>query len=108
MATGRRRARVLRSRCCDRVLGVTDSRIEKWRRRIDGRISSDVHTMHLHRHTLSEVRGIVESNTDLPDSYFFEYLTDTYATTQAVAVRRQADNTPRVVTLGRPDHRNPR
>lgn len=64
--------------------------------------------MHLHRHTFSEVRGIVESNTDLPDSYFFEYLTDTYATTQAVAVRRQADNTPRVVTLGRPDHRNPR
>ena len=40
------------------------------------------------------------ANKSLPESYFFEYLEDTYATTQAVAVRRQAEARSRVVTLG--------
>jgi hypothetical protein len=79
---------------------VADSRIEKWRRWCDGQIKSEVLTLHLHRYAFREVRAIVEANKSLPESYFFEYLEDTYATTQAVAVRRQAEARSRVVTLG--------
>jgi hypothetical protein len=80
---------------------VVDSRIEKWRRWCNGPISTDVHTMHLHRYALREVGDIIDANDELPPSYFFEYLLDTYAVAQAVAVRRQAETNARVITLGR-------
>jgi hypothetical protein len=80
---------------------MADSRIEKWRRWCAGRIRDDILTMHLHRHVFREVGEITKANSDLPASYFFDYLQDTYATTQAIAIRRQAETGTRVCTLGR-------
>jgi hypothetical protein len=37
----------------------------------------------------------------LPGSLFFDFLRDTYATNQAAAIRRQAERSSRVVSLGR-------
>jgi hypothetical protein len=80
---------------------MTDSRIEKWRRWCEGSIRSDVVTMHAHRDTFQEVHRIAAENGQLPDSYFWDFLRDTYATSQAVAVRRQAETDAQVCTLGR-------
>ena len=55
--------------------------------------------MNLHRATFKEVARIVRG-AELPPSYFFEYMGESYATAQAVAVRRQAETGPRVRTLG--------
>jgi AbiU2 len=56
--------------------------------------------MQLHRHVFREVAAITQAR-DLPVSYFFDYLGETYATSQLIAVRRQADTSSRVCTLGR-------
>ena len=80
---------------------MTDSRIAKWLRWLDDEIKPEVITMNLHRHVWREVRGIVERNGSLPPSYWFEFSSDTYATTQAVAIRRQAEVDSRVISLGR-------
>jgi hypothetical protein len=79
---------------------MADSRIEKWRRWCEDRIYPEVTVMHLYRDTFNEVGRIV-GESDLPPSYFWRYLPETYSTTQAVAVRRQAEVSDRVVTLGR-------
>jgi len=47
----------------------------------------------------STVGKIVTDHGSLPGSHFFTYLGDWYATTQASAVRRQADPSPRVISL---------
>jgi hypothetical protein len=80
---------------------MADSRIEKWHGWIEGQISNEIHAMHLHRATYQRVREIARENGRLPNSYFWEYLQDTYAATQAVAVRRQVETSRRVRSLGR-------
>jgi hypothetical protein len=57
--------------------------------------------MHLHRDTWREVQGIIAVHGDLPDSYWWAFMRDTYVTSQAVAVRRQADRHRDVASLGR-------
>lgn len=58
--------------------------------------------MFLHRYVSREVGKILEDNeAQLPESYWWEFMRDTYATTQAVAVRRQADTHPDVASLGK-------
>jgi AbiU2 len=78
-----------------------DSLVEKWQRWCTGKIQQEVVTMHLHRYAWREVGQIIEKHGALPDSYYWEYMRDTYAVTQAVAVRRQADTDPRADSLGR-------
>jgi hypothetical protein len=78
--------------------------MEKWKRWCDERIANEVLGMNLHRHAWRELGRIVDEHGDLPPSYFWEYLRDTYAVTQSVAVRRQADADPRVISLGRLIH----
>ena len=80
---------------------MADSRIEKWRGWCEGSIRSQVLTMHLHRHAYQEVGAILDANAELPPSYFIEFMQDNYATTQSIAVRRQAESRARVRTLGR-------
>ncbi len=43
----------------------------------------------------------MEANGDLPPSYFVEFLQDSYAITQAVAIRRLSENNKDSVSLGR-------
>ena len=78
-----------------------DLRLAKWNGWIDGTVKSNVLTMHLHRHAWEEVTAILQANPDLPESYWWEFMHDTYATTQAVAVRRQADTHRGVASLGK-------
>jgi hypothetical protein len=80
---------------------VTDRRIAKWTEWIEGPIESDVVTMLLHRATWKRLGEIIVAHGSLPDSYFWEYLRDTYGPTQAVAVRRQADTYRDSANLGK-------
>lgn len=80
---------------------MTDSRIAKWQDWLDNRIRPDLVTVYAHRETFNEVMRIAAENEQLPDSYFWDFLRATYAASQAVAVRRQADVNPRTITLGR-------
>jgi hypothetical protein len=57
--------------------------------------------MHLQRDAWQTVSAMLEQNPQLPESYWWELMLDTYATTQAVAVRRQADLRADVVSLAR-------
>lgn len=67
---------------------MAHQRIEEWRGWIDGQIKDEVLTMHLHRDTWSQTQAIIAANLGLPESYWWESMADTYAVTQAVAVRR--------------------
>lgn len=81
--------------------GMKDSRIDKWTQWCEGTIKDNVLTMYLHRATWREVSKIIENNGQLPDSYWWQFMWDTYAVTQAVAVRRQADTHKDVASLGK-------
>ena len=81
---------------------MTDQRIAKWTGWIDGTIRSNVMTMHLQRDAYRKVSEMLTANADkLPESYWWGFMRDTYATTQAVAVRRQADTHRDVASLGK-------
>lgn len=67
---------------------MRDSRREKWLRWLEDEIQPEVMTMNLHRHVFTEVGDIIEAHGSLPPSYWFEFSSDTYATTQAIAIRR--------------------
>src|SRR4051794_31184307 len=76
-------------------------RLEQWSGWIDGQIRANVLTMHLQRDSYMKVTRILSANKTLPDSYWWEFMVDTYITTQAMAVRRQADIDERVASLAR-------
>jgi hypothetical protein len=81
---------------------MVDSRIARWTKWIESRtIRGDVLTMHLQRDAWREVSEIIQRHGELPDSYWWEFMLDTYLTTQAVAVRRQADIKRGVVSLAK-------
>ena len=80
---------------------VADPRIEQWTTWLDREIRPDLHRMHLHRFAWNEVAKLIGDNNELPDSYWWEYMVDTYVTTQAVAVRRQADTTRNTASFAR-------
>jgi hypothetical protein len=81
---------------------LTAQRIAKWTRWIEGRtIRDDVLNMHLQRDAWREVSKIIQDHGHLPDSYWWEFMLDTYMTTQAVAIRRQADICKDVASLAK-------
>ena len=47
------------------------------------------------------MQDVVVANGSLPDSYWWEFLRDTYATTQVTAVRRHVDLSSNVASLKR-------
>jgi hypothetical protein len=82
------------------VVVVTDSRIEKWQRWLEQPIESEILSLHHHRHIYRQVTQIANENPDLPPSLFLDFLSDAYATAQAVGVRRTCEVNPRVSSLG--------
>lgn len=79
-----------------------DQRVAKWKKWCERPIHNDVLTMYLRRYAWREVGKILDDNSEqLPDSYWWEFMRDTYGTTQAVAVRRQADTHRDAATLGK-------
>jgi hypothetical protein len=80
---------------------VNRTRIEKWTDWIEGPIKSNVLTMHLQRHVWEQVQEMFKDRDDLPESYWWRFMFDTYTTTQAMAVRRQADSHKDVNSLAK-------
>jgi hypothetical protein len=80
---------------------MTDQRLQKWYHWLTAHISAEIQGMHLHREAWLGVQEILSNNDALPDSYWWEYMGDTYAITQAVAVRRMAEKNKGVISLGR-------
>jgi hypothetical protein len=79
---------------------MPDSRVVKWQRWLHESIRPHIYTIHLHRYIYQELIKITQGR-DLPPSYFFDFGSQTYATSQAVAIRRLADPNPRAISLGR-------
>ncbi len=80
---------------------MTSPRIDKWKRWCEGTFNNNVLTMYLQRYAWREVVKILQDHGQLPDSYWWEFMRDTYATTQAIAVRRQADTHRDAASLGK-------
>src|SRR5438876_499378 len=77
-----------------------DSKVEKWLRWIHGPITQDMIALHQQRDAFQTVMCLAQE-AKLPDSYLWTYLGRTYWTTQRVPVRRQAEASEGVHTLGR-------
>jgi hypothetical protein len=80
---------------------TTDPRIAAWTARIDGKVKAEVIRMHHHKAAWDRVSAMLADNPDLPDSYWWEFMFETYGVTQASAVRRQADGRRDVDSLMR-------
>jgi len=80
---------------------AVDPRIQDWTARIDGKVKTEVIRMHHHKAAWDRVSAMLADNPDLPDSYWWEFMFETYAITQASAVRRQADDRKDVDSLMR-------
>ena len=78
-----------------------DSRIEKWRRWLTERVQPEVIGMNHMRRVYETVVEIIDRHGSLPASSVFNFIQDTYVSTQSVAVRRQAETGERVVSIGR-------
>lgn len=85
---------------------MSDRRIDKWEHWLKKGISNDVYSMHLQRFAWKRMHEIVDENKALKatSSYFWEWLFDIYAKTQAGAVRRQADVNDQAASLGQLIH----
>jgi hypothetical protein len=64
-------------------------------------VRPQVYTLHLRRQVWLETEAMLRANPDLPDSYWWGFMTDTYVVTQAVAVRAQVDKRDDVICLAR-------
>lgn len=80
---------------------MADQRITKWTSWIEGAIKSEVVTMHFQRATWRQYQEILDDNGTLPDSYWWGFMRDIYGITQAVAVRRLADEHKDAQSLGK-------
>lgn len=78
-----------------------DHRIIKWRRWLEGQMRSEVLTAHLHRDVWKQTRAVIDANDSLPPSYWWDFISDLYASTQASAVRRLVDRGSDGVSLRR-------
>jgi hypothetical protein len=77
---------------------VNTQREKRWRAWLET-ISNDIFFVYLWRATWLTVGDMVRANPDVPPSLYFRYLSDTYGTSQAVAVRRLADERANAVSL---------
>ena len=77
---------------------MTDPHIERWRSWLEESIRPHIYTINLHRYVYEEL-GKITADRDLPASYFFDFVIETYAVSQAVAVRRLADRNQKVISL---------
>jgi hypothetical protein len=85
-------------------------RYDKWRRWLDGvadgetngKITNEIIAMHARRVPWREITRLANNRRlPSPESYWWEYVLDTYVVTQSIAIRRQLDQGPNAVSLGR-------
>ena len=82
---------------------VVDEHVARWRGWIEGPIRHDVIGMHHKRQIWRELTVLLEANPGVADtpSVFWEWMRESYVTTQAIGIRRQADRDPRACSLAR-------
>jgi hypothetical protein len=78
-----------------------DADLARWRSWIEGPIRGDVIGMHFRRFIWRRVHEIAEAKPEVGDrpSAFWDFLGQSYAATQAIAIRRQADTRADVCSL---------
>ena len=79
-------------------LAMNPAHEQRWHEWLET-IKQDIWTVFFWRATWLTVGDFVRSNPDIPPSHYFAYLARTYGTTQALAVRRLADEGANVVSL---------
>jgi len=82
---------------------LTDERVARWKGWIEGPIHNDIIGMHDKRQIWRDVIGMVEANPEVANtpSAFWDWMRETYSTSQAIAIRRQADRDYRACSLTR-------
>jgi hypothetical protein len=80
-------------------MSSAESRVEKWTRWLE-EIENDLIGVAWNRAMYRKLGEIGDKNPDIPESSFFEFLGEAYATSQTVAIRRQAEHNPRGVSFG--------
>jgi hypothetical protein len=89
------------------LLRVANPRIAKWTRWVDaprnegGGMKDDILGMHLRRDTWEQVQAMLRGRDDLPESYWWRFMFDTYVEAQGAAVRRQVYADSDANSLGR-------
>lgn len=76
------------------------SRRAKWVRWLE-LLSNEVYTVHYYRWIWDRMTAALRENEAIPRTRLINYLASTYATSQAVAVRRLSEQSSRVVSFGR-------
>ncbi len=80
---------------------------DKWRRWVegdepDGKVTNEIIAMHARRIPWREITRLANNRSlPSPESYWWDYVADTYVVTQSIAIRRQLDQGPNAVSLGR-------
>jgi len=77
-----------------------DSRYDKWCGWLE-EINGEIITICWYRTVWRTLVDMVQDNPEIPPSHVFGYLAGTYTASQASAVRRQAEVSSRVISLGR-------
>jgi hypothetical protein len=80
---------------------VSDKQLDKWQRWLRELIEPDVIGMHSRRSMWRSVQQMLAANDTLPESHWWQFMSHTYTTTQASAIRRQADTDKQSASLGR-------
>jgi hypothetical protein len=78
----------------------SDLRYLKWRRWLDD-IDRDLTDVAITRYVWKAIVEVLNEHPAMPPSHMFDVLTRSYAVSQSVAVRRQAEIDSRSVTMGR-------
>lgn len=69
---------------------AADGLYEQWMHQLE-EVHVDLRTLAMNRHVWWSLQTAIRENGELPPSYLFEYLRDTYAHSQAIGIRRQVD-----------------
>ena len=80
---------------------MSDVPLVRWREWCEGPIRHHVINIYAQRYVWQRLHEMLAENPNLPASYWWTYLQETYAVSQAVAIRRQADRDKRVISLAR-------
>jgi hypothetical protein len=82
---------------------IVDEHVEKWTAWIEGPIRNDIIGMHHKRQIWRQLGDMLTKNPRVANtpSTLWDWMGETYTTTQAIGIRRQADRDPRTCSLAR-------
>jgi hypothetical protein len=77
---------------------MNPSRVEKWQRWLEP-LQNDVTSLHVNREIWNCMAQTIDANPDIPRSVALVFIRSNYVTSQAVAIRRLAEPSSRVVSF---------